>query len=151
MATETSGLSIREFITTRLFDALRDACFRAFSDPRILAHWWGPNGFTNTFEIFEFRPGGSWQFIMHGPDGADYHNKSEFIEIVPNQRIAFWHGKPIHQFQMTMTFADEAGKTRLTWRMVFESAEEANKVRSFVPQANEQNFDRLAAQLASMR
>ena len=85
---------------------------------------------------------------MHAPDGTDYHNLSEFIEVVPNQRIVFRLGKPIHQFQMTMTFADEAGKTRLTWRMVFDTVEGADKVRGFVPQANEQNFDRLGAEFS---
>lgn len=143
-------LAAKEFVTTRLFDAPRAVVFRAFSDPALLAQWWGPAGFRNTIQEFDPRPGGAWRMVMHGPDGTDYHNVSEFVEVVPERRIVFWHGKPVHQFQMTMTFADEAGKTRLTWRMVHDTIEAADQVRAFVPHANEQNFDRLATVLRSM-
>ena len=86
---------------------------------------------------------------MHGPDGTDYHNAAEFIEVAPPVRVSFQHLKPVHRFRMLMTFAEEAGKTRLTWRMVFESPEETAPVREFIVRANEQNFDRLAAHLAA--
>ena len=138
----------REIVTTRLLDAPREVVFRAFGDPRMLARWWGPKGFTNTFHEFDLRPGGAWRFVMHGPDGTDYHNATDFIEVVRPERIVFLHLKPMHRFQMTMTFAEEAGKTRLTWRMRFDSAAELERVKGFVPAANEQNFDRLEEQLA---
>ena len=140
----------REIVSTRVFDAPRERVFRAFSDPQVLARWWGPDGFTSTFQEFDFRPGGAWRFVMHGPDGADYRNASDFIEVVSPERIVLEHLRPMHRFQMTMTFAEEAGKTRLTWRMVFESVAELERVRAFIPGANEQNFDRLQAQLAAM-
>lgn len=140
----------REIVSTRVFDAPRERVFRAFSDPQVLARWWGPDGFTSTFQEFDFRPGGAWRFVMHGPDGADYRNASDFIEVVSPERIVLEHLRPMHRFQMTMTFADEAGKTRLTWRMEFESVAELERVRAFIPGANEQNFDRLQAQLAAM-
>ena len=82
---------------------------------------------------------------MHGPDGADYHNVSGFVEVVPAERVVFAHMGPIHRFRMTMTFADEGEGTRLTWRMRFDDADEAEKIRGFVAEANEQNFDRLQA------
>ena len=140
----------REIVSTRVFDAPRERVFRAFSDPQVLARWWGPDGFTSTFQEFDFRPGGAWRFVMHGPDGADYRNASDFIEVVSPERIVLEHLRPMHRFQMTMTFAEEAGKTRLTWRMEFESVVELDRVRAFIPGANEQNFDRLQAQLAAM-
>ena len=140
----------REIVSTRVFAAPRERVFRAFSDPQVLARWWGPDGFTSTFQEFDFRPGGAWRFVMHGPDGADYRNASDFIEVVSPERIVLEHLRPMHRFQMTMTFAEEAGKTRLTWRMVFESVAELERVRAFIPGANEQNFDRLQAQLAAM-
>jgi uncharacterized protein YndB with AHSA1/START domain len=86
---------------------------------------------------------------MHGPNGADYHNEKEFTEVVKPERIVFQHLEPMHHFQMTMLFAEEGGKTRLTWRMLFESAAEATRLRSFISEANEQNFDRLAAHLVA--
>jgi uncharacterized protein YndB with AHSA1/START domain len=141
----------REVVSTRVFDVPREQVFRAFSDPRRLARWWGPNGFTNTFHEFDLRPGGAWRFVMHGPDGTAYESATDFIEVVSPERIVFQHLEPIHRFQMTMTFAQEAGKTRLTWRMRFESAAELERVRAFIPTANEQNFDRLEAELGTCR
>ena len=95
------------------------------------------------------RPGGVWRFVMHGPDGVDYKNKSVFVEVVKPERIVFQHVSG-PRFQVTATFAEEAGKTRLTFQMLFETAAECTKVKVYAVEANEQNFDRLEAQLATM-
>ncbi len=137
--------SSSEIISTRLFSASRDRLFTAFSDPAQLALWWGPKGFTNIFEAFDFRPGGDWKFTMHGPDGKDYANHTRFIEIVPAERIVYEHIAP--HFQMTITLADEDGGTRMTWRMQFPSAEMCARFQPICVPANEENFDRLAAHL----
>ena len=138
----------REIVSTRVFDAPRERVWQAFADPKRVVNWWGPDGFTDTLEKMELRPGGEWKHIMHGPDGTNYPNESVFTEVVENERIVFHHLGPMHEFTMTMTYADEGGKTRLTWRMLHGTAEECAKVRSFAPAAIEQNFDRLAAELA---
>jgi uncharacterized protein YndB with AHSA1/START domain len=146
-----SGMqSDREIVSTRVFDAPPELLFEAFSDPDHLAKWWGPKGFTNTFQEFDMRPGGLWRFVMHGPNGVDYENESVFVEIAKPERIVVHHRKPVHEFQMTITFADEDGKTRLTWRMLFTSAAECDRVKAYAVEANEQNFDRLEAELARM-
>lgn len=75
----------------REIPASPEAVFDAFRDPVRLARWWGPDGFSNSFDVFEFRPGGQWQFTMHGPDGANYPNQSEFLEIMPNSLIRIKH------------------------------------------------------------
>ena len=137
----------REIVSTRLINVSCEAVFGAFADPKRLAQWWGPKGFTNTFKEFDLRPGGFWRFVMHGPDGADFSNESTFLEVVKPERIVFQHLEPIHRFETTMTFAAEDGQTRLTWRMLFESADECEKLRNFIADANEQNFDRLEAYL----
>jgi uncharacterized protein YndB with AHSA1/START domain len=142
-------LSEREIVTARVIDAPRERVFTAWTDPEHLAQWWGPTGFTNTFEEFDMRPGGIWRFVMHGPDGVDYKNKSVFVEIVRPERIVFQHVSG-PRFQVTATFAEQAGKTRLTFRMLFDTAAECAKVKGFAVEANEQNFDRLEAQLARM-
>ena len=137
-----------DIVTTRTFDAARERVFHAFANPKELAHWWGPHGFTNTIREFDFRPGGAWRLTMHGPDGAAYDNESRFLAIETPARIVFEHLQPMHWFEMTMTFADApAGKTVLTWRMSFERTPENEKLRSFLTTANEQNFDRLEAHL----
>jgi uncharacterized protein YndB with AHSA1/START domain len=141
--------SDREIVTTRLLAWPRDLVFRAWTEPEHLARWWGPKGFTNTFQEFDLRPGGRWQFVMHGPNGADHPNQSVFVEIVKPERIVFDHVSA-PAFQVTATFAEEAGKTRLTFRMLFATAAECEKVKGLVVRANEENFDRLEAELARM-
>jgi uncharacterized protein YndB with AHSA1/START domain len=139
-----------EIVSSRVFDASREVVFRAFTDPEVLAQWWGPKGFTNTFHEFDPRPGGAWRFVMRGPDGTEYQITKEFLEVVAPERVVLQHVEPMHRFRMLMTFADEAGKTRLTWRMRFDAVEDAERARGAIVEANEQNFDRLAAQLPMM-
>jgi uncharacterized protein YndB with AHSA1/START domain len=139
----------REIVSGRMIDAPREKVFKAFADPTHLARWWGPSGFRNTFEEFNFRPGGIWRFTMHGPDGTDYPNRSVFLDIQEPSRIVFEHDPP-HVFRMTIALHDEAGKTRLEWRMLFESAAERDRTARYAVTANEQNFDRLEAELERM-
>ena len=147
MSATTDSEASREILSSRLIDAPREKVFQAFSTPVRLARWWGPSGFRNTIHEFDFRPGGSWRLTMHGPDGRDWANRSVFLAIEPAARIEFEHVAP-HRFRMTITLADEAGKTRVGWRMLFESASERNRVAPVVLPANEQNLDRLEAELA---
>lgn len=140
----------RDVFSTRVLPAPRGLVYRAFADPETLARWWGPEGFTSTFLEFDLRPGGAWRLVMHGPDGAEYPMDREFLEVAPGERVVLRHPQPGHEFTMTMDFADEAGGTRITWRMRFDSAEHAAEIRDFIAAANEQNLDRLEAQLAAM-
>jgi uncharacterized protein YndB with AHSA1/START domain len=137
----------RELVTGRLIDAPRERVFAAFADPERLARWWGPTGFTSTFAEFDLRPGGAWRFVMHGPDGGQYRNESVFVEVSPPARVVFDHvSSP--RFQMTITFADEAGRTRVAWRQRFDSVEECQRIARFAVEANQQNLDRLADEVA---
>jgi uncharacterized protein YndB with AHSA1/START domain len=121
----------RSIIGVREFDAPRDLVFSAWTDPRHLAQWWGPNGFTTTTHSFDLRPGGVWRFVMHGPDGRDYQNRITFEEVMPPERIVYRHGgddvEPV-QFKTTVIFEDIGGRTRMTWRGDFPSADERNRV-----------------------
>ncbi len=142
-------LSDREFANSRVFDAPPERVFKAWTDPNHLGQWWGPKGFTNTFEEFDIRPGGHWRFVMHGPDGTNHKNHSIFVEVVEPERIVFNHiSGP--KFQVTAACAEQAGKTELTFRMLFESVAECERIKVFAFEVNEQNFDRLAAQLERM-
>ena len=143
--------SDREVISSRIFPAARKAVFAAVSDPESLARWWGPAGFQNRFDVFEFRPGGAWRFAMIAPDGAEYPTVSRFDEIVPFDRIVLSHLEPGHHFRLTMTFDEAPAGTRLTWRMEFDSPAEVDRVGKLVTEGNEQNFDRLAVEIARPR
>jgi len=122
----------RSIVGTRIFDAPRELVFEAWTDPKHLAQWWGPDGFTTTTSAFDMRPGGVWRFVMHGPDGRDYENRVTFDEIVRPERIVYHHGggddvEPV-QFRTTVIFEDLGGKTKLTWRGEFPSAAARDRV-----------------------
>lgn len=133
----------REIISTRTFGFPPAKVYDAWTNPELLARWWGPHGFTNTFHTFDLRPGGWWKFTMHGPDGTEFLNECRFVEIVPDERLVFDHIEPVHQFRVTALFQAVGAQTKLTFQMLFEQAEECQRVKAFVVPANEQNFDRL--------
>ncbi len=141
----------REIVSSRVLAANREDVFRAFSDPVRLAEWWGPKGFTNHFQQFEFRTDGAWRFTMHGPDGTVYAMDHRFQEIVTPERIVVRHLQPGHDFTLTVSLAGRAGGTEIAWHMCFDDPAEATRVRPFVVPANEQNLDRLAACLSGTK
>lgn len=136
------------FTTKREIPASPASVFAAFQSPGRLAKWWGPNGFTNTFETFEFQPGGRWVFSMHGPDGKTYPNESLFETIVPDSIIVIRHVSPPH-FQLTVTLQEQPAGTLVLWEQAFDDDAVANAIRHFVEPANEQNLDRLCAEVQS--
>src|SRR5689334_15237337 len=79
--------SDREITVTRTIHAPKENAFAAWTDPEHIAEWWGPNGFTTTIEHHDFRVGGFWKYMMHGPDGADYPNLMTYEAIDPPSRI----------------------------------------------------------------
>lgn len=136
----------RELSTSRVLDAPRERVFEAWRDPERLARWWGPKGFRNTFQVFEPRAGGAWEFVMHGPEGGDYANRSQFEEWVWPERIVVRHLSP-PTFRLVVTLVDAGSRTRLTWRQVFDSAADCERLRALAVPANEENLDRLEAEL----
>ncbi|MBK7804835.1 MAG: SRPBCC family protein [Saprospiraceae bacterium] len=140
-----------EIISSRIFSFPRELVFRAWSEPDHLKNWWGPAGFTNTFIEFDFRVGGKWSFIMHGPDKGNYANECEFIKIEKPTLIAWKrHSKPL--FQVVATFDDLIqDKTKVVFKMLFETADECNKIKKFVVDKNEENFDKLETELTRMK
>ncbi len=124
--TVTQVVGEREFVTTRILNAPRRLVFQAWTDPRHVAQWWGPNGFTSTIQTMDVRPGGEWNLIMHGPDGTDYKNKSVFVEVKDPERLVYDHQAP--RFRSTVTFEDLDGRTRVTMTLAFETAAELKQV-----------------------
>ena len=155
MTTNTSASPIadREIAITRTFDAPCELVFEAFTDPKHIVEWWGPDGFTTTTIEADIRPGGVWRFIMHGPDGVDYNNVIQYVEIVPPERLVYEHGDgagEIH-FSAVVTFADEDGKTRVTMSSLFPTAEARDYVvREFhAIEGGKQHLERLSEFLAA--
>src|ERR1700674_3392033 len=154
MNNKATSRSDREIVTSRVFDAPRALVFKAWLDPEHITRWWGPNGFTTTIHQMDVRPGGAWRFVMHGPDGVDYDNKIIYLEIVEPERLVYLHGDEgeTGQFETTVTFEEQDGKTKLTMRALFPSAAERDHVvKEFgAIEGGEQTLDRLGAYLAKM-
>ena len=127
MAAEASRSDTdREIVISRTIHAPRDLVFEAFTDVRHLSQWWGPTGFTTTTRSFEFREGGSWNFVMHGPDGTDYPNWITWREIVRPERITLLHGDSAddqNAFESILTFEARGERTDLVMRTIFPTAE----------------------------
>jgi uncharacterized protein YndB with AHSA1/START domain len=147
----TTGAADRESVHMRVLNASRAQVVQAFREPERFAQWWGPAGFRSTIHSFDFRQGGRLHLTLHEPGGADYENEYLVEELVEPERIVISHPDPGHYFQLFITLAEEGGnKTRLSWRQRFDTREHFERVKSFVAEANEQNLDRLAAELKRM-
>ena len=147
--------SAREIVLSRVFDAPRELVFKVWTSPEHVVHWWGPNGFTTTIHVMDVRPGGHWDFIMHGPDGTDYPNYIVYEEVVPPERLVYSHsggkGDEDVRFWATVTFAAEGPRTRVTMRSVFPSAAEREYVvrEHNAIEGGQQHLARLADYLAA--
>jgi len=145
---KNSSTADRELVITRTLNAPRELLWEVFTKPEHIKNWWGPNGFTNTIFTMDVQPGGIWDFVMHGPDGTDYKNKSIYKEIVKPERIVFDHITG-PKFTTTISFKAEGNKTLLTWHMLFETAEEfIRTVKTFkADDGLRQNVDKLEVYL----
>lgn len=120
-----SATADREIVISRVIRAPRELVFEVFTEVRHLSLWWGPEGFTTT-RAFEFRVGGVWDFVMHGPDGTDYQEWIRWTEISPPERIALVHGESCgdpNAFESVLTFAPDGAATRIEMRTVFPTKE----------------------------
>lgn len=149
MTPTTPDTSAREIVQTRTFDAPRERVFDAFTQSAHVAHWWGPDGFTLTTYEMDVRPGGVWRYMMHGPDGRDWPNRVVYTEVSAPEKLAYDHGDfdSVH-FQVVITFVERDGKTELTMRSLFPTAEARDAVASFAIPGGQQTLARLAAFLA---
>ena len=137
---------MKTFNTSRDIKATIDEVFAAISNPERLARWWGPAGFTNTFSLCEFRKGGRWSLIMHGPDGSHYPNENTFAEVESPGKVVVQHtSEP--KFRLTIALAASPTGTTVSWSQEFESSEVADRIEHIVVPANDQNLERLSAEV----
>jgi uncharacterized protein YndB with AHSA1/START domain len=136
---------------TRVYDAPLQAVWEAWTIPEEVAQWWGPRGFTLTTHDRDFRTGGHWHYTMHGPDGTDYENTTQYLEVVPKQRMVYDHGghkdrPPL--FRVTALFTERNGRTQLDMSMAFATPEVAVEMAGFIKKAGgNSTWDRLAEYL----
>jgi uncharacterized protein YndB with AHSA1/START domain len=136
----------------RIFDAPRSLVFKAWTEPEHLVHWYGPRGFTLTSCKLDLRPGGAWRSCMLSSEGHEYWVKGVYREIVEPERLVFTYahenqdGTLVHETLVTVTFAEQRGKTKLTLRQaIFESVKERDSHRG----GWNSSLDRLVEYLAT--
>jgi uncharacterized protein YndB with AHSA1/START domain len=131
VAAEPSELTL---VVGRVFDAPRRLVFRAWTRPEHLVRWWGPRGFTLPSCTVDLRPGGAFHCLMRSPEGTDHRLRCTYREIVEPERLVFtfaWEddgGRLGPETLVTVTFADQGGKTMLTLRQaIFETVTARNE------------------------
>ncbi len=151
--TAQAATADREIVVSRVIDAPPEVVFEAFTEVRHLSRWWGPDGFTTTTQSFEFRVGGEWHFVMHGPDGTDYAEWISWTEITTSERIALLHGEfrgDPNAFESVLTFAREGTATRIELRTVFPTQELRDEAveKYHAIEGGQQTLSNLAAYVA---
>lgn len=138
-------------ITTRDVNAPQAIVFKAWTDPAHLQNWWGPAGFTTIIDQYDLRPGGKWLFAIQAPDKTNYPNKCTFVQIDPPAQVVWNHEGAPHEFQVEALFEPIAPhKTSVIFKMKFSYPEECSKLRGIITEKNEENMDKLEAELARM-
>jgi uncharacterized protein YndB with AHSA1/START domain len=146
LKTPKPRIAMSTFSTSREIPATTEQIFAAFSDPTRLSRWWGPAGFTSAFNVCEFKPGGRWSFVFHGPNGSKHPNECVFAEIESPRKIVIQHlSEP--KYRLAMILAPSTTGTVVSWTQVFENPDVARRIEHIVVPANEQNLDRLAAEV----
>jgi uncharacterized protein YndB with AHSA1/START domain len=140
-----------EIRLTRVYDAPVRAVWDAWTIPEQVAKWWGPRGFTITTHGKELRPGGTWRYTMHGPDGVDYPNITTYFVVEPCQKLVYDHGATANTpplFRVTVTFSETQGRTTLELTFALASAEAAAETAKRIKQhGGNATWDRLAEHL----
>lgn len=135
----------------RIYDAPLKAVWDAWTDPKQVAQWWGPRGFTLTTHSKDLKSGGHWNYTMHGPDGVDYENRTKYLEVEKYSRLVYDHGANETQppmFRVTVQFTEVKGKTIMDMTMALPTPEKAEETRKFIKKAGgDATWDRLAEYL----
>jgi uncharacterized protein YndB with AHSA1/START domain len=152
---DMTRISDREYEMTRVFDAPRALVFEAYTDPKHVPNWWGPRSITTRVEESDLRPGGRWRYVQVAPDGTEYAFFGEYREVVPPEKVVStfeFEGMPGHVVVDAITLTEENGKTTLTSRSTFNTAEdmEGFLATGAISGAIE-TYDRLAELLATLR
>ncbi len=140
-----------EIRLARFYEAPVKTVWEAWTDPQQVEKWWGPRGFTLTTHSRDLKTGGHWHYTMHGPDGADYVNKTKYLEVKPLEKMVYDHGgnderKPL--FRVTVLFSAVKGGTQMEMTMACPTPEDAEQTRGFIKKAGgNATWDRLAEYL----
>ena len=140
-----------EIRLTRVYDAPARVVWDAWTVLEQVEKWWGPRGFTLTTHKKDLRPGGTWRYTMHGPDGVDYPNVTTYHVVEPYRKLVYDHGGSDDRpplFRVTVTFTETNGQTTMEMIFALATPEAARATAKFIRQAGgNATWDRLAEHL----
>jgi uncharacterized protein YndB with AHSA1/START domain len=149
--TDAAQYGERTVTLTRIFDAPRELVWRAWTDPKHLAQWFGPRGFTSSVPELDVRVGGALRIVMHGPDGNDYPMKGIFREVAPPERLVFTNiaidndGNHLLEGETTVILEAQGNKTKMTLHTYAKGLVPiAPKMLGGMEQGWNQSFDKLS-------
>jgi uncharacterized protein YndB with AHSA1/START domain len=140
-----------ELTITRIFDAPRDLVFAVWVQPEHVPHWWGPRGYTTLSCEMDLRPGGRWRVSSRHEDGSETAETGVIHDVDAPARLVLTHawedagGKPGVETLVTVTFAEERGKTRMIFHQAGFTSAETREGHEF---GWNESFDMLAEHLA---
>jgi uncharacterized protein YndB with AHSA1/START domain len=144
-----------DIVMTRVFDAPRELVFKAFTDPKLFAQWWGPRGYTNRIDKFEARRGGEWRVVQTDTHGNEFAFRGVHHDVVaPERTVATFEfeGMPGHVVMQIATFESLGDKTRVVQQAVFQSVEDRDgMIASGMQKGSDDSMDRLAELLEKMK
>lgn len=151
MATTTFAIKRDELriVMERMFDAPREAVFKAFTDPGAIPKWWGLRKHTTTVDKMDVRVGGAWRFISRDKDGKEYAFHGVFTASESPKLLSLtfnFEGVPgDHEVLQTMTLEDVGGKTKVTATASYANVEDLDgMVTSGMESGATESWDRLA-------
>ena len=145
----------QDIISTVVLDAPRDLVFKAYTDPKLFAQWWGPARYKNVIEKFDARTGGEWRVIQRGDDGGEHAFRGVNHTVEAPERICQtfeYEGVPGHVALQTATFESLGNKTRVTAQIVFQSVMDRDgMVASGMKSGADESMERLAELLENLK
>ena len=144
----------REIVLTRVFDAPRTLVFDAFTKPELLRQWFGPRGWSLVVADVDLKVGGTFRFMLRGPDGNDLGMRGIWREIVAPERSVHMESFDDYpgESQVTTVLTEQQEKTTVTATIIYPSKEIRDAVlNSGMEHGAAESYDKLAEMLASLR
>jgi uncharacterized protein YndB with AHSA1/START domain len=145
----------QELTITRVFDAPRELVFKAFTDPKLVAQWFGPRKYTTRVDVMDARPGGLWRMVQLDENGNEHAFRGVHHDVVaPERSVATfeYEGFPGHVLLQTVEFEALGNTTRMREQLVYQSvADRDGMVASGMQEGSDESMDRLAELLMKMK
>jgi uncharacterized protein YndB with AHSA1/START domain len=144
-----------DIVSTVVLDAPRELVYRAYTEPKLFARWWGPRQYENRIEKFDIRRGGEWRVVQEGADGGEHPFRGVTHDAVAPERICqTFEYEPVagHVALQTATFEDLGGKTKITAQIVFQSVMDRDgMVAAGMQSGADESTERLAELLEELK